>query len=227
MSSPSTSTSRTWFTGSPSVASSSRTRPNRSRGLVRLTPRRGAGEHGDLAGACDPYRCALIRAEAGALHHVADADAEVPAVRSRFRLAYTEPVIIGGLQRLGLARRVVAAVVNNRLPIPENNAHLVRHLLGLDEIAPPHLAGSRPSSSATRSINRSITKMPCGRPAPRTGEQAGLLVSTSITSISKSARRAGRARSSRRSRAARCRRANKPPAHGSTAPARPVFSRHS
>jgi hypothetical protein len=42
-------------------------------------------------------------------------------------------------QRGLLPFRIIAAVVNQRLAVAENQADLVGHLLGLDEIAPAHL----------------------------------------------------------------------------------------
>ncbi len=57
----------------------------------------------------------------------------------RGALPLAEAVVIGERQRGCLAARIIAAVVDQRLAVAEDQADLVGHLLGLDEIAPAHL----------------------------------------------------------------------------------------
>ena len=111
----------------------------RHRGAEALAHRGRAGEHRDLAGARDAHEAGLERPAAGALHAMRQADAEIAAARSRLGLALREIVPAGGGQRLGLAGRIVAAVVFHRRAGARLQRLLVRHLARRDEIAPPHL----------------------------------------------------------------------------------------
>ena len=99
----------------------------------------GAGEHRDLAGVGDAHDAGLERPAAGALDAVRDADADVAALRARFGLPLREVVPAGGLQHRRLRCRIVAAVVLHRRAGARLQRLGVGHLLGGDEIAPPHL----------------------------------------------------------------------------------------
>src|SRR2546423_1589491 len=82
----------------------------RQRGLVRLALRGRTGIDRELAGGRDARDCALVGAEAGRLHRVADAEADIAPRFARLRLARGETVIISGGKRLLLAGRIIAAV---------------------------------------------------------------------------------------------------------------------
>jgi hypothetical protein len=125
---------------------------------------------------------ALIRAEAGRFDGVADADANITACGRASRWTCGETVVIGGVERGGLARGIIAAVIGDRAAIAEDDADLVGHLLGLMKLRRRTSAGSSFISRATRSIIRSITNTPAGRPAPRTGVVEILLVNATSTS---------------------------------------------
>ena len=111
----------------------------RHRGAEALPHGGRAGEHGDLAGPRDAHQAGLERPAAGALHAMRKADAEIAAARSRLGLPLREIVPAGGGQRLGLAGRIVAAVVFHRRAGARLQRLLVRHLARRNEIAPPHL----------------------------------------------------------------------------------------
>ena len=86
-----------------------------------------------------PHRDALERAQARALDVIAEPDADEAAFVERRALPLAEAFIVGLRQRGLLPFRIIAAVVDQRLAVAEQQADFVRHLLRLDEIAPPHL----------------------------------------------------------------------------------------
>src|SRR5690606_32778804 len=110
----------------------------------RLTLRRGAGIGGDVAIGADAYRHTLIGAKPGGLDGIADADADVAALRQRRLLAFGEGRVVHGLERHLLAFRIVAAVIDDRPAVAENDADVVGHLFGRDEVAPANLGGIEP-----------------------------------------------------------------------------------
>ena len=110
----------------------------RQRGAGALALVGGAGRNRDLAARQHPHGHALERTEAGALDVVGDADADEAALAEAARWRWRN-LVAGKRERGLLASRIIAAVVDQRLAVAENQADLVGHLLGLDEIARAHL----------------------------------------------------------------------------------------
>ena len=79
------------------------------------------------------------RAAAGALHAVADADAEIAAFGSRARLPLGEAGIADGVHRELLTGREVAAVERDAGARARLQRRGVGHLVGRHQIAAPHL----------------------------------------------------------------------------------------
>ena len=110
----------------------------RQRGAGALALIGGAGRDRDLAARQDANGDALERTEPGAFDIIADADADQPALIECRALPLPETVIAGKPQRFVLSFRIVAAVIDQRLAVAEQQADRVGHLFRLDEIAPPH-----------------------------------------------------------------------------------------
>ena len=108
------------------------------RRLVRLPLRGGAGVEHHLARRGDPYGGALIGAEPGAFHGIADADADIAALPQRLRLPGREIRIAGGIERARLRGGIIAAVIGHRTAVARDDTDFVRHLRRRDEIAPAH-----------------------------------------------------------------------------------------
>src|SRR5207302_1104807 len=111
----------------------------RERRALSLALVGGAGRHRDLAVGEDPHRDALERPEPGALHIVADADADITALGARAGLPGTEALIVGEAERGRLAAREIAAVVDQRLAVAKDQSDRIGHLVGTDEVAPAQL----------------------------------------------------------------------------------------
>ena len=111
----------------------------RERGLDSLPHRHGAGVDRDAAGAADPHDAGFERAAAGALHAVAEPDAEIAAFGARARLARGEAGIVDGLERHALTAEKVAAVEGDRRAGAGLERRDIGHLLRRHEIAAPHL----------------------------------------------------------------------------------------
>ena len=108
--------------------------------LHALALRAGAARDVDLARRVDPDKGALERADAGALDIAADAEAEIAALAARLALAPPERLDAADrIERLLQGAGVIAAVVDDRLAVAIGDADPIRHLVGADHVAPPHL----------------------------------------------------------------------------------------
>src|SRR5262249_1360851 len=77
------------------------------------------------------------------LEHDADADAETTTAVALTRLLLADVLVAGLGERLLERRAVVSAVVDR--PLADGGAaRVVRHLVGLDEVAPPDVGGIEP-----------------------------------------------------------------------------------
>jgi len=94
-----------------------------------------------LAGRADAHGDLFERAAAGALDEIGDPDPDIAPLCARRLLTGLEPVTIGPVERRLLAFRKIAAVEQNRHAATGFQRHLVGHLVGRDQIAPPHLGG--------------------------------------------------------------------------------------
>src|SRR2546430_1629214 len=103
--------------------------------------RRRTGVHADLAGGGNAQRYAFIGSEPRRLDRIRNTDADKAALLACLTLPLPEFGVTGRTQRGRLADGIIAAVIGNRPSIPENNADLIRHLFGLDEVAAAHFGG--------------------------------------------------------------------------------------
>ena len=111
----------------------------RERGLDPLPHRHGARVDRDAAGAADAYDAELEGAAAGALHPVADTDAEIAALGAGTSLALGKPGIADGVERHALAGGKVAAVERDRGARAGLQWNDIRHFLRRHQVAAPHL----------------------------------------------------------------------------------------
>ena len=108
----------------------------REGGEVSLPLRADAGGDAHLAARLDLHARALVGADAGALDVTDDADADVAALGAMARLLLGEErVVADHLGRLLEHRQVVAAVVGERGEVLEDDAVVVRELVGRQEVA--------------------------------------------------------------------------------------------
>ena len=107
----------------------------RQRRAMALPLRRCAREQANLAGAQYPHGRALERSEPAPFHVICDTDPDVSALRARRRLPGWKVRVVGELVRLGLACRIVAAVVGQRLAVAKHEPDRIRHLLRPDQVA--------------------------------------------------------------------------------------------
>src|SRR5207249_9117062 len=105
-----------------------------------LPLRAGAGDHHDTAGRIHRDSSALVGADASAFDVTGNADAAIDAAPSQRLLLSSEGVIANGRERLVEGFGKIAGVIDERLPVPVQLPGVVRHLLGLDEIAAPELS---------------------------------------------------------------------------------------
>ena len=114
------------------------------RRAVPLPLRRQARRHQHLAARFDTDVRALVGTDAGALDVAAESEPEVATGAARLGLAATELAGPDHLERHRQTGRVVAAVVAGGAAVLEREPHVPRKLVGLDEVAPPHLRGLEP-----------------------------------------------------------------------------------
>ena len=135
---------------------------------VALALRGQPGRDLDLARGLDVHVGALVGADAGALDVAGEADPDLPSLARHLLAERRELVPADQVLELLQRRRVVAGVVLELAAVLEDQALVVGELVGLDEVRPtgPRCGPCR-AAAAIASMVRSITKQPCGRPAPR------------------------------------------------------------
>ena len=103
-----------------------------------------AGGDRDLAAGQHAHGHAFEWSQPGALDIIADADAEIAALRARLGLADGKRLITGKRQRAPVTLREVTARIDQRLSVTKCEADRVRHLFGLDHVAVAELGAVEP-----------------------------------------------------------------------------------
>ena len=118
--------------------------------LMSLTLRGQAGRHDDRAVGLDLDVAAFVRADAGALDVAREPDADLAPLAARLIAKGREVVPADQRLELGERGREVSGVVLERAAVLEDQAVVVGHLLGLDEVARPHLCAVEPQVARDR-----------------------------------------------------------------------------
>ena len=108
-------------------------------GLDALSHRHRAGVDRDSSGSADAHDAGFERTAAGALHAVANPDAEIAALGAGPRLPLCEAAVADRVERNLLAFGKVAAVERDRRARARLQRRGVGNFLGRHEIAAPHL----------------------------------------------------------------------------------------
>ena len=112
--------------------------------LGALTDGRAAGIDMHLARGADTHGNLLEGAPSGALHEVAEADTDIPALRQSGLLARRKIFPACPFDAVLLALRVIAGIEHHREPAPGLERSGVGHGLGRDQIAAAHFGTVQP-----------------------------------------------------------------------------------